>query len=71
MAMLVVKIDEDVPVQPVRSQQYEDDEIGNEQRHVERIGVVEAAEGLIQKLRADKMYDAARGQPEHQYGSTR
>ena len=69
--MPVIEVDKDVAVQSVPSKQDQDDEIGNQQRHVEGIGMVQAAEGLIQKLRTEKMNDAARGGPEHQYGSTR
>ena len=47
----------------IAGQQYQHDEIGGEQQHVKGIGVVEAAEGVVEKMRTDVLPQAAVGYP--------
>ncbi len=50
LAMLVIQVDQLVTVHPVKRQQDEHDEVGNQQHHVEGVGVIEAAEGGVEKM---------------------
>src|ERR1039458_1361965 len=50
--VLVIKIDQPVAVRSVRRQNDEHDEIGNQQRQVKRIDLVETLESLVQKMLA-------------------
>ena len=48
--VLVIKIDQPVPVPAVGRQDDEDDEIGNQQRQVERVDLIEPLECLVQEM---------------------
>jgi hypothetical protein len=52
-AILVIKVDEDVTVQTVRSEQDQYDEVRNEKRDVKPIGMVETLKGAIKEMLAD------------------
>jgi hypothetical protein len=58
--MLVVKVNQNVAVHPVTSQQDEHDKIGNQQRAIECVGVVEALKSFVQQVLAEIRSDAAR-----------
>jgi hypothetical protein len=47
-------------VHAVRCQQNQDNEVGNQQRRIERIGVIEALEGLVKKVLPEILTEAAR-----------
>ena len=62
--VLVIKIDQPVAVRPVRRQNDQHDEIGNQQRQVKRIDLVKALESLVQKMVAKVRPQALGGQQE-------
>ena len=51
LAVLVIEIDELVAVHSVERQQDQHDEIRNQQRHVEGVGVIQAAERGVEEVR--------------------
>ena len=61
LPVLVIKIDQHVAVHAVRGQQDQHDEVGDQQRHVKGIGVVEAPECGVEKMLANVLADAPRG----------
>ncbi len=52
LAVLVIKVDQPVAVHSVNRQQDQHDEIGNQQRQVEGVGLIQALKGLVQKMLA-------------------
>jgi hypothetical protein len=48
-------------VQTVRRQQDEHDEVGDQQRHIKRIGVIQTPECGVEKMLANVLADAPRG----------
>src|SRR5580698_2448108 len=58
LLVFVIKINQHVAVGAVRSQQNQNDEIGNEQCQVECVGVIEALKSLIQEMLADVLAHA-------------
>src|ERR1700734_3588509 len=56
--MLVIQVDEDVSMHPVAGKQDEDNEIGDQQREIETVDVVETAKGRVEKMLADVRTDA-------------
>ena len=55
LAMLVIQIDQLVAVHSVKRQQDQHDEVGNQQHHVEGVGVIQAAECGIEEMRPQVM----------------
>ena len=68
LPVLVIKIDQHVAVQTVRSQQDEHDEVGDQQRHIKGVGVIETPECGVEKMLANVLPDAPRG---HESGQKR
>ena len=60
LAVLVVQVNQLIPVHAVKRQQYQHDEIGNQQRHVEGVGVIKALKCRIQKMRSHVVAQAMR-----------
>ena len=60
-SLLVIKIDQHVAVHAVRSQQNENDEVGNQQRQVEAVGLVKSLESGVEKVLADVLPNAVLG----------
>jgi hypothetical protein len=48
--MLVVKINKLVAMHSIKRQQNQDNEVGNQQQHVEGVGLIQALEGGIEKM---------------------
>ena len=64
--VLVVEVEESVAVHTVRRQQHEHHEIGDQQRQVESVGVVEALKSSVKEVLAGVLPDAAWcGQSDH------
>ena len=59
--MLVIEIHQDIAMRSVTSQQNQHNEIRDQQRNVERVGVVESAKRRVEKMLADVRHDAALG----------
>ena len=68
LSVLVIEIHQHVSVHTVRSQQDEHDEVGDQQRHVKGIGVIETPECGVEKMLANVLADAPRG---HESGQQR
>ena len=68
LSVLVIEIHQHIAVQTIRSQQDEHDEVGNQQRHIKRVGVIEAPECGVEKMLANVLADAPRG---HESGHER
>ena len=49
-AVLVIKVDQDVTVDSVRSQQNENDEVRNQQREIEAVRLVQALECGVKEV---------------------
>ena len=61
LLVLVVEINQYVAMRAIRRQQDQHDEIGNQQRRVKSVGVIQALESLIEKMLADVLPDSLRG----------
>jgi hypothetical protein len=59
-SVLVIEVYQHIAVHAVRCQQNQDNEVGNQQRRIERIGVIEALEGLVKKVLPEILTEAAR-----------
>ena len=59
-AVLVVQVNQLIPVHPIKRQQHQYDEVRNEQRHVKGVGVIQAFEGRVQKMRSHVVAQAMR-----------
>ena len=66
LPVLVIQIDQDVAVHSVSREQNQHDEIRDQQRHIESVGVVESAKRGIEKVLADVGTDALGGSPDRQ-----
>src|SRR5579863_3319927 len=64
--MLVIKVNQNVAVHPVGGQQDQHNEIRNQQRAIEGVGVVKALESLIEKMVAEVGPNALRRSPRGQ-----
>ena len=60
--VFVIKVDQNVTVHAIRSQQYENKKIGNQQHQIKRIDLIKSLKSSIQKMRADILPNAAIGQ---------
>ena len=60
LAMLVIEIDELIAVHSVRGQEDQDNEVRNEQRRIEGVGLIQPLEGRIEKMRLQVMAQAMR-----------
>ena len=58
LLVLVVEVDQHVPMRAVRREQDEHDEIRDEQRHVEGVGVIKAPESGVEKMLSNVLSDA-------------
>ncbi len=59
--LLVIKIDQGVAVEAVSGEQNQDDEIRDEQGHVEAVGFVQPFEGGVEEVLANVLREAALG----------
>ena len=55
LAVLVIEIDQLIAVHAVKRQQDQHDEVGNQQPHVEGVGVIQALERRVEKMRPQVM----------------
>jgi hypothetical protein len=53
LAILVIKVDQHIPVHTVRSQQNQYDEIRDEQRDIEAVRVIKALKRAVEEVLAD------------------
>ena len=60
LAVLVVQVNQLIAVHAVKRQQHQHDEIRNQQRHIEGVGVVKALKRRVQKMRPHVMAQAMR-----------
>ncbi len=68
LPVLVIEVNQHVAVQTVRGQQDEHDEVGDQQRHIKGVGVIEAPESGVEKMLANVLADAPRGHESSQQG---
>ncbi len=61
LLVLVIEINQDVAMRAIRRQQDQHDEIRNQQRRVEGVGVIEALKSLVEKMLANVLPDPLRG----------
>ncbi len=66
LAMLVVEVNQDVAVYSVTRKQDQHDEIRNEQRKIEAVGVIQATKRGVKKMLADIGTYASRANPHRQ-----
>ena len=63
LLVLVIEIDQHVAVHPVARQQDQHNEIGHQQRHIKRIGVIKPTKRSVEKMLANVVPNAlGRGQ---------
>ncbi len=60
LTMLVIQIDQLVTVHSVKRQQDQHHEVGNQQSHIEGVGVIQASECGIEKMRSQVMAEPVR-----------
>ena len=67
-SLLVIEINQRVPVQSVGSQQNQNYEIGDEQRHIKGIGVIQALESSVEEMLMKVLRDRALGKKNAGHG---
>ena len=58
-AVLIIKINQHIPVHAIRRQQNKHDEIWNQQRHIESIGAIQPTKSRIEEMLVKVLRDAA------------
>ena len=68
LLVLVIKVDQHVAMQAIRRQQNQHNEIRNQQRHIESVGLVKPLKGFIQKMLADVLPNTSARQKQSEIG---